>query len=103
MKCEFARSKVSHSHFWSVLLEQFSKLLQIMFFSKLHGRVAWSLKCHVLIVLLLSVTVRGRMLNSKYVGVWRAAKCKNTFTTMSKFINFNATREITDLCCWIRI
>ena len=62
-----------------------------------------SLKCHVLIVLLLSVTVRGRMLNSKYVGVWRAAKCKNTFTTMSKFINFNATREITDLCCWIRI
>lgn len=43
------------------------------------------------------------MLNSKYVGVWRAVKCKNTFTTMSKFINLNATREITDLCCWIRI
>ena len=40
MKCEFARSKVSHSHFWSVLSEQFSKLLQIMFFLKLDGRVA---------------------------------------------------------------
>ena len=51
-------------------------------------------ECHVLIVLLLSVTVRGRMLNSKYVGVWRAAKCKNTFTTMSKFINFNAPKDM---------
>ena len=43
------------------------------------------------------------MLKSKDVGVWRAVKCKNTLPTISKFINFNATREITDLCCWIRM